>query len=585
MSSHISKAIIIAIIFCRKSAALPGQTQIIPWSSNSYGPDGPWQAVNIRIGTPLQSIDLLPGGSWMSNVLASSLCATSSSCIAQSAGVYDNSSSSTNFEIGQTGSIENSTFSHTVGALPTIFGSAHWMFDTAAVPVREGASGDSFTAIIQDFDMLVVSDGHETLPDGSTYPLTIGKLALGAPEFNQSWNHFPPNPRWNGTFITSSMFGEGRTPSNSYGMHIGSAAFGIPGSLTIGGYDQSRVLSPVSSQPYAIDHLPIDLLDIGIGVEDGASPFDFSSQACLLASGNSSIRNSMQVAVDATVPYLYLPQSTCDSITKNLPVTFQPKYGLYFWNTADPQYKMIVSSPSYLSFTFRLSSSVSQNITIKVPFSLLNLTLTSPIISTPTLYFPCFPGLAPRGIFSLGRSFLQAAFIGVNWQTGKGVWYLAQAPGPNTPTTIAPTAIQPTDNSIISSTTDWADTWSGFWTILDNPTSANTSTVPSGNTAQSGGKLSKAVIGSICAAAAACLIAVLVAGYLLYKRRKGKPAEPNPTSAAHHHVQSQEMSPESEKYTSSVFGPQELFTERAPREMYAQTGMSSPVEMYAPVRR
>ncbi|OBT77689.1 hypothetical protein VF21_03724 [Pseudogymnoascus sp. 05NY08] len=582
MSSYISKAIIIGIIFCRKSAAFSGQTQVIPWSSNTYGPNGPWHAVNIRIGTPSQSIDLLPGGSWMSNVLASSVCATGSSCIAQSAGVYNGSSSSTNVEIGQTGSIVNSSFSHTVGAQPTIFGSAHWMFDTVAVTVREGASGNSFIAPIQNFDMLVVSNGHETLPDGSTYPLTIGKLALGAPNFNQTWDHFPPNPRWNGTFITSSMFGEGRTPSNSYGMHIGSPAFGIPGSLTIGGYDQSRVLGLVSSQPYAIDHLPIDLLDIGIGVEVGASPFNFSSQAGLLASGNSSIISSMRVAVDATVPYLYLPQSTCDSITKNLPVTFQPKYGLYFWNTADPKYKMIVSSPSYLSFTFRLNSAVSQNITIKVPFSLLNLTLTSPIISTPTLYFPCFPGQVPGGIFSLGRSFLQAAFVGVNWQSGNGVWFLAQAPGPNTPTTIAPTPIQPTDNSIISSTTVWADTWSEFWTILDNPTSANTST---GNTAQSGGKLSKAAIGGICAAVAVCLIAALVTGCLLYKRRKGKPAEPNPTSAAHHHVQSQEMSPEGEGYTSSGYGPQELSTERAPKEMYAQMGMNSPVEMYAPVGR
>ncbi|KFY16972.1 hypothetical protein V492_00981 [Pseudogymnoascus sp. VKM F-4246] len=578
MPSRIFKAIIIAIIFCRKSTALQGQPQVIPWSSNSYGPDGPWQAVNIRIGTPLQSIDLLPGGSWMSNVLESSICETSSPCIAQSAGVYDNSSSSTTFEIGQTGTLKNETFAHTVGALPTIFGSAHWMFDTVAVKAREGASGDSFTASIEDFDMLVVSNGHGTLPDGSTYPLTIGKLALGAPEFNQSWAYFPPDPRWNGTFITSSMFGEGRTPSNSYGMHIGSAAFGIPGSLTIGGYDQSRVLGPVSSQPYSIDHLPIDLIDIGIGVGGGASPFDFSSQAGLLASGNSSIRSSMQVAVDATVPYLYLPQSTCDSITEHLPMTFQPKYGLYFWDTADPQYKTIISSSSYLSFTFRLSSSVSQNITIKVPFSLLNLTLTSPIISTPTPYFPCFAGQAPGGIFSLGRSFLQAAFIGVNWQTGNGVWYLAQAPGPNTPTTIAPTAIQPTDNSITSSTTDWADTWSGFWTILDSPTSTNSSTVPSDNTAQSGGKLSKAAIGGICAGAAVCLIAVLIVGCLLYKRRKGKPV------SVAHHVQSQEMSSEREKYTNSGFAPRELPSERAPREMYAPTGMNSPVEMYAPGR-
>lgn len=60
----------------------------------------------------------------------------------------------------------------------------------------------------------------------------------------------------------------------------------------------------------------------------------------------------MQVAVDATVPYLYLPQSARDSITENLPVTFQPKYGRYYWNIADPQYKI-----SILAFISELHSS------------------------------------------------------------------------------------------------------------------------------------------------------------------------------------------------------------------------------------
>lgn len=144
----------------------------------------------------------------MSNVLASSVYTTGPICVAQSAGVYTYSASTTKFEIGQTGTFENSSFASRTGALQTIFGSAHWMFDTVNVPVRDGTSGDAFTAPIQDFDMLVVLDGHSTLPDGSTYPLTIGKLVLGAPEFNQSWLHFPSNPRWNGTFITSNMFAE-----------------------------------------------------------------------------------------------------------------------------------------------------------------------------------------------------------------------------------------------------------------------------------------------------------------------------------------------------------------------------------------
>lgn len=595
MSSHIVKTVLLSIIFAQKSAAFSSQPQVIPWSSTSYGPDGPWQAVKVEIGTPAQSVDLLPGGSWMSNIISSSVCTTGSVCVAQSAGVYSYSDSKTYFEIGQTGTVDNASFAFTTGGLPTVFGNAHWMFDTVAVPVTDGASGDTVKALVQNFDMLVILDGHSTLPDGSTYPLTIGKLSLGAPEFNQSWNYFPPDPRWNGTFITSSMFAEGRTPSNSYGMHIGSAALKIPGSLTMGGYDQSRVLGPVSSQPYAIDHLPIDLLDIGIGVADGESPFNFTSQAGLLAHGNSSIRSSMQVAIDATMPYLYLPQSTCDAITENLPVTFQSKYGLYFWDTADPLYTTIVSSSSYLSFTFRLSNAISQNMTIKVPFALLNLTLASPIISTPTQYFPCFPGHGATGRFSLGRAFLQAAFVGVNWQTGNGAWFLAQAPGPNIPTTTAPTSIGASDNDIISSTADWAETWNGFWSILNKvttpsstgisispPANSGTSTSSSESTTKSEGGLSKGALGAVIAVAVVGFISILVAIYLLYRRRKGKQAEPESTLPEHHNIDNCEVTPGGEKYMKNGYGPTELAAERLPTELAVER---PPVEMYAPTNR
>jgi hypothetical protein len=111
-------------------------------------------------------------------------------------------------------------------------------------------------------------------------------------------------------------------------MHIGSAAMGIPGSLNIGGFDQSRALGPVSSQAYTLDHLPIDLLDIGIGVAEGASPFNFTAQSGLSAEGNSSMGPATSVFVEAPVPYIYLPQSTCDAITQYLPLTFQEKYGV-----------------------------------------------------------------------------------------------------------------------------------------------------------------------------------------------------------------------------------------------------------------
>jgi hypothetical protein len=423
----VEQILLFSIIVCALAADSIPQT--VQWSSKSYGPDGPWLAVTVSIGTPSQPVDLLPGGSWMSNVLAPTVCANGVACdVAQVAGFYDATASTTTFEIGQTGNISNSPMAGTVGALPSLIGSANWVFDTIAIQFLNGVAGNEYNAVVENFDMLVISAANEELPDGTTYPVQIGKLGLGAPNFNQTWLHFPPNPRWNGTLLPSALFEQGMAPSNSYAMHIGSAAMGIPGSLNIGGFDQSRAIGPVSSQVYNIDHLPIDLLDIGIGVAEGASPFNFTSQSGLLAEGNSSIGVATSVFVEAPVPYIYLPQSTCDAITQYLPVTFQKKYGLY---------KRIVSSPSFLSFTFRLSDSLSQNMTINVPFALLNLTLTAPIISTPTQYLPLQPGQGPNGAYQLGRAFLQAAFIAVNWQTaggdGDGAWFLAQAPGPNTP--------------------------------------------------------------------------------------------------------------------------------------------------------
>jgi hypothetical protein len=201
-------------------------------------------------------------------------------------------------------------------------------------------------------------------------------------------------------------------------MHIGSTGLRILPSLYIGGYDQTRVVGEVTVQKFNMHYLPIDLLDIGIGVAEGKSPFTFTSKSGLLASGNSSVGVSMQVIVEPTSPFIYLSKSSCDAIAANLPATYQPDLGLYTWNITTAAYQQIIASPAFLSFTFRLNSSITQNLTINVPFRLLNLTLTTPLVSNPTQYFPCNPFDYGKsyGFYTLKKAFLQAAFLGVNWQ-------------------------------------------------------------------------------------------------------------------------------------------------------------------------
>ena len=137
----------------------------------------------------------------------------------------------------------------------------------------------------------------------------------------------------------------------------------------------------------------------------------------------------------------------------------------------------IVTSPAYLSFTFRMNRSDSQNMTINVPFKLLNLILEEPLTHTLIQYFPCRP-LTNGGSYTLGRAFLQAAFVGVNWQSDlNGSWFLAQAPGPNTPSSTAvATPIGFSDTSISSSSNQWIDSWKGSWTVLDESSSSSNTT-------------------------------------------------------------------------------------------------------------
>lgn len=235
-------------------------------------------------------------------------------------------------------------------------------------------------------------------------------------------------------------------------MHIDSATKKIPGSLVLGGYDVTRVLGDMSSQPYNGTKFPIRLLDIGIGVVTGDSPWNSSNITGLLTLDNSTQQQprdaGTEVLLTGADPYLYLPQRTCDAITTHLPVSYHTSLELYIWNTKDTQYLKIVKSPSYLAFTFAANASSTADtngnhtITIKVPFALLDLRLEPPLVDEEMAYFPCMgtaTTAADGGPYVLGRSFLQAAFVGVNWALkgegqgqgqGQGNWFLAQAPGP-----------------------------------------------------------------------------------------------------------------------------------------------------------
>ena len=154
-----------------------------------------------------------------------------------------------------------------------------------------------------------------------------------------------------------------------------------------GGFDKGRAIGP----PTTWGDAPPQLLDIVMGVETGGSPFSGFSQKSGLLLDNTSTHNQLPVFPDPLAPYLHLPRDTCDNLAKYLPVYFDMNSGYYLWNTSDPTYTNITSSAGYLGFVFPPATGDTDDVTIKVPFALLNLTLGQRAsgVSGKIPYFPC----------------------------------------------------------------------------------------------------------------------------------------------------------------------------------------------------
>lgn len=170
------------------------------------------------------------------------------------------------------------------------------------------------------------------------------------------------------------------------------------------------------------------LLDVVIGIETGASPFDSpgpisvysglgdSEVAHIKVSENGGKPGSAHAYPDPAVPYIYLPPGTCEEAAKHFPIFLDSDLEIYLWNISNPQFERIVTSSAYFVFVF--SDQTPTEIKIKVPFPLLNLNLTAPLAEEPTAYFPCKTFGGGLGTWCLSRAFLQAAFYAVKFDAG-----------------------------------------------------------------------------------------------------------------------------------------------------------------------
>ncbi|TIA83216.1 hypothetical protein D6C76_02137 [Aureobasidium pullulans] len=505
----------------------------IDWSETKHGPDGPWNALSVQVGgmknsTPIKlqqvQVDLYPGSQWSSFIPRNVSCETAGSTCGQ--GTTWSPSFDSGTEAVTTVSVSfspyfvynntNTNFEGEVVAQAITLG-GKTVYQADLVSFGPEGSGYGYSSSI------TYPNGVKTLP-------SLGLLALNAGPNQKDMDQQFAKSDTNSTYGSASvwipagyLYNQSIIPSYSYGLQMGSAALGYPGSLYLGGYDKGRVIGPYTT--YGTQNPT--LLDIQIGVETGGSPFSFQNKTNLLLVDNDD-GDSINVEIVPHSPSLYLPVKTCEALTKVLPIYFDQVTKYYLWNTSDPNYNSTVKSPSYLSFIFPPAPGASDNVTIKVPFKLLNLTLTYPIVASPVQYFPCqatVPNVDSGIGYALGRAFLQGAFVG--WNTNTNIGWLAQAPGPGDSGTGLGTEGKniANDATVIdvydgSKSNYFAQSWAKHWEPI--PSAANTAPTSAASAPASTAQQKSISTGAIAGIAigGAVVVIALTAGLVICAMRR-----------------------------------------------------------------
>ncbi|KAM3420492.1 hypothetical protein BST61_g3760 [Cercospora zeina] len=121
----------------------------------------------------------------------------------------------------------------------------------------------------------------------------------------------------------------------------------------------------------------------------------------------------LNMSIDSTVAQIWLPGSICDTLSDALGLQYDNNTELYFVNSTTHQ-SLLGQAPE---FTFTLAAAASPNATtnIVLPYAAFDQQIGQPWSIEDTTYFP-IRRAANESQFVLGRTFLQEAYLVVDWE-------------------------------------------------------------------------------------------------------------------------------------------------------------------------
>lgn len=167
----------------------------------------------------------------------------------------------------------------------------------------------------------------------------------------------------------------------------------MPGSLTLGGYDQSKFTPNGVSFQFA----PDISRDLVVGLQSITFSDNQNTNKPLLSDG-------ILAFVDATVPHIWLPQDACTLFEKAFNLEYNSTVDRYLVN--DTLHDQLRQQNASVSFTLGVDISGGASLAITLPYAAFDLEVDPPIVNTSSKYFP-LRRADNETQYTLGRTFLQ----------------------------------------------------------------------------------------------------------------------------------------------------------------------------------
>lgn len=374
----------------------------VTFGSQFLGYDGSWSPVSIRAGTPQQWLSLFPNTlsseTWLAGETYCSI--TDQTCITLRGGIFLNGSSTTWQSIGE----YEMGYSELLQETPT----APYGLDVLALSDTLSASGQ-IIALVDDINHWIGNFG----------------LNVQNSRFSGDSNSLP--------FLSTLVQNLSVVPSHSYGYSAGASYYagGVAGSLTFGGVDTSRYQDSKTWFALSAGYTPTVSLQ-SIQVTAASAIQQWANNPLQLM----TVNQAATFIIDSSTPFLWLPESVCDSFASALNLTWNSTINLYTFGNGTTLQTLLNQE---LTFTFTIAGiSGPTNIDLTLSFNAFNLQLSYPF---PNLfdqytdervnYFPLRRTNNAQQ-YTIGRAFLQETYLIVDYE--RNVFSLNQAVFPTSST-------------------------------------------------------------------------------------------------------------------------------------------------------